>query len=184
MATTTLQPRYPTAAAIERLTAMLQLPPGGQDWEIDVADAARVGEFLDIYERQPLDDDERFTLMELIVACYDDLLQDGGDADSQLWERLHRHLLGSFDLHGYTVQYWSVPDDDDDDDPDHVFLFTVRAREVMAAVYGPRNRWPRRPFAVKRYIDWPDPVVPGVPLDAMDISDERDGSFALSWSKF
>jgi hypothetical protein len=117
------QREYPTAAAIARLTEMLHLPPGGQDWEIMVADAPRVGEFLDTYERQPLDDDERFTLMELIVASYDDLLRDGGDADGRLWERPRRHLLGGFDLHGYTVQYWSLPDEDED--PDHVYPFTA-----------------------------------------------------------
>ena len=27
-------------------------------------------------------------------------------------------------------------------------------------------------------------MVPGVPLDSMDISDERDGTFALCWSTF
>ena len=182
MATTAIQPRYPTAAAIERLTAMLHLPPGGQDWEIEVADADRVGEFLDSYERQPLEPDDRFALMALIVASYDDHLRGGGDADGRVWDRLRRHLLGDFGLHGYTVQYWSLPDGDYD--PDHVFAFTGRAREVMAAVYGPRERWPRRPSSVKTYTDRPDPVVPDAPLNAMDISDERDGSFALWWSKF
>lgn len=177
-----IQPRFPTAAAIDRLTALLRLPPGGQDWEIEIADELRVGEFLNAYEAGGLNEDERFALMELIIASYDDLLRGGGDADRRTWARLRRHLLGEFGLHAYTVQYWSLPDGDDD--PDHVFPFTALAREVMAAVYGPRERWPRRPLVVKRYVDWGDPAVPGVPLDAMDISDERDGSFALSWSKF
>lgn len=184
MSQSKIEYRCPTAAAIDRLTTMLRLPPGGQDWEIEVADAARVGEFLDAYEAGGLDDDERFTLMALIVASYDDLLQGGGDADRQVWARLRRHLRGEFALHAYTVQYWSLPDNDDDDDPDNVFSFTALAREVMTASYGPRERWSRRPSAVKRYVDWPDPVVPGVPLDSMDVSDDRDGTFALSWSKF
>jgi hypothetical protein len=163
--------RFPTAAAVDRLTADLRLPPGGQDWEIEVADAARVGEFLDAYEAGGLDDDERFALMALVVASYDELLQACGDADRQVWARLRGHLLGEFGLHAYTVQHWSLPDHDDD--PDHVFLFTALAREVMAAVYGPREQWPREPFVVRRFNSL---------SETMDICDERDGTFALGWS--
>src|SRR5688572_661051 len=138
--------RYPTAAAIERLTDLLRLPPGDQDWEIEIADARRVGEFLDAYEREPLDDDERFALMALIVASYDELLMDGHE-DQQQWNRVRRHLVERFDLHEYTVQYWSLPDEDDD--PDRIFQVTPRARKIMQTMFGPRDRWPRRPVAVK-----------------------------------
>jgi hypothetical protein len=181
MPTPTIQPRYPTAAAIERLTEMFRLPPGGQDWEIEVADAARLGEFLDGYERQPLGDDERFTLMELIVASYDELLEGGGQDRPEDWARVRLHLLQRFDLHGYTVQYWSLPDEDD---PENGFAVTGRMREVIAGFFGPRERWPRRPFVVRRYIDGPDPRVPGAALDVLDISDNRDESFTLSWSRY
>src|SRR5438876_493 len=105
MATTAIQPRYPTAAAIERLTEMLHLPPGGQDWEIETADAARVGEFLDAYEAGGLDDDERFALMAMIVASYDDRLSESRPRDYLPWQRIRRHLWERFDLHGFTVQY-------------------------------------------------------------------------------
>ena len=55
-----IPPRDPTAAARQRLAEMLRLaePPGGQDWEIELADPGRVGEFLEVYETARLDDDE------------------------------------------------------------------------------------------------------------------------------
>jgi hypothetical protein len=80
------------------------------------------------------------------------------------------------------VQYWSLPDEDD---PENVFPFTPLAREVMEAVFGPRERWPRRPIVVKRFIDWPNPVVAGVALNCIDLADNRDGSgYTLWWSRY
>src|SRR5262245_28495689 len=57
-----------------RLTVMLrlQLTGGGQDWELEVAEWQRTAEFLDFYETQPLDDEERYWFLELIVASFDD----------------------------------------------------------------------------------------------------------------
>jgi hypothetical protein len=176
-----VQPRFATAAAVTRLSAMLGLPPADQDWEVEAADPRRVAEFLDAYEAWVLDDDERVALMGLAIASYDELLDAGRD-DPRHWGRMRRHLLDRFDLHGHAVQYWSLPDEDD---PREGFGFTGRAWEVMAAAYGPRERWPRRPVVVKRYLAWPDPVVPGVPLDTMDVSDGRDGAgYTLWWSAF
>lgn len=183
MDTRAIQPRYPTAAAIAQLTAILNLPPCCQDWEIEVADPDRVGEFLDVYERQPLDDDGKFALMALIVASYDELLAEHSN-ETRYRERIRRHLLDQFDLHAYTVQYWSLPDDEDTAAARDGWSFTPFARELMAAVYGPREHWPRRPFVVKRFIDWPEPVVAGVALNVMQISDESDGHYQLWWSKY
>jgi len=40
--------RYPTRAALEHLTELLHLQPDAymQDWEVELADAARVDDFL------------------------------------------------------------------------------------------------------------------------------------------
>lgn len=184
MRTSAIPPRHPTAAAIARLTGMLRLPAYGQDWEIEVADPGRVAEFLDVYEGQPLDEDERFTLMELIVGSFDELLAEGHGPGGQ-WRRIRPHLLERFDLHGYTVQYWSLPDAEDAAAAQDGFEFTPLARELMMAVYGPRERWPRPPVLVKRFIDRPEPVLPGVPLNVLHISDNRDGTgYTLWWCTY
>ncbi|MCP5384447.1 MAG: hypothetical protein H6913_07510 [Altererythrobacter sp.] len=44
-----------------------------QDWEFEVADANRIDEFLSAYQSQELTDDERFTLMEMIIQSFEDL---------------------------------------------------------------------------------------------------------------
>ncbi|PSN18271.1 hypothetical protein C7271_13450 [filamentous cyanobacterium CCP5] len=94
--------------AIVRLTVALrlQVTDGGQDWAIEVADWQRTAEFLDGYENQPLDDEERYWLLELIVASFDDYLGVHGP-DEQMAARLRHHLIASFAAHRDTVEYWA-----------------------------------------------------------------------------
>ena len=67
--------RFPTAAVIDSLARRLSLPntPRMQDWQWEVADCARLSEFLDAYENSGLTDDERFTLMEIMLESFEDL---------------------------------------------------------------------------------------------------------------
>ena len=95
--------RFPTGAAIARLTADLGLAPAGQDWELEAADARRVGEFLDRYDAGGLDDNERFALMSLIVASFDGSLATG--RDKALQDRIVEHLSEGFDVLNALVQY-------------------------------------------------------------------------------
>ena len=113
--------------AIVRLTVALKLAvtEGGQDWEIEVADPERVSEFLDYYENTPLDQDERHLLMKLIVASFDVYIGYEG-ANEQLAARVCRHLVESFDLHRWTVEYWARLERPDG------FPITPLMREVWA----------------------------------------------------
>ena len=67
--------RHPTAEAIESLARRFDLPngPGFQDWEWIFADPARIDEFVNAYESGELNDDEKFTLMEMIIQSFEDL---------------------------------------------------------------------------------------------------------------
>jgi hypothetical protein len=48
-----------------------------QRWEIERANGERTEQFLDYYDRCPwLDDDDKFALMALIVASFDDWVLD------------------------------------------------------------------------------------------------------------
>jgi len=167
--------RFPTGAAIERLSADLGLAEVGQDWEIEAADSRRVVEFLDYYDSRQLNDDERFTLMSLIVASFDERLAAG--RDDGLQDRIVARLTARFDVLNYLVQYWALPDEDATDD---AFRFTPVARQIMQKKYGDRENWPRTPFAIKRSMH----LLPeqGV-YDSVDIADNRDGTFELTWSK-
>jgi hypothetical protein len=74
-----MQLRFITRAASESLNASLGLPARGteQDWDIELADASRVEEFLDCLERLT-NEDERFALLSLIVASADSRLDSDG----------------------------------------------------------------------------------------------------------
>ena len=120
--------RYPTAAAVDSLARRFGFPntPDMQDWEWEVADAARIDEFLAAYESGELDDDERFTLMETILQSFEDL----GESLSvdPRWPRVLELLDRNVDLHAYTVFYWSCLENEDDEDS---WLVTPYVRRVL-----------------------------------------------------
>lgn len=94
--------------AIVRLTVALRLEvtEGGQDWAIEVADWERTAEFLDCYETQPLDDEERHWLLELIIASFNEYLRIQGP-NELVAARVRRHVIESFEAHRDTVEYWA-----------------------------------------------------------------------------
>jgi hypothetical protein len=125
-----LKQRWMTADSISKLTSLLGLPshPHMQDWELECADARRLCEFLDLYERDNLNDDDRFALMKLIVASLDECVGDSR-ADKVMLQRIRRHLSASFSLHEVTIHYWCLWDWDKSD-PDNVFAATPFMREI------------------------------------------------------
>jgi hypothetical protein len=92
--------------AIVRLTRRLclKITDGGQDWPIEVADADRVAEFLDCYEQGALDAEERYHLMELIVASLEAHMQEC-EPDPALIARFRKHFMNSFEVHSDTAAY-------------------------------------------------------------------------------
>lgn len=109
-------PRYPTAAAIDSLARRFGLPngPNMQDWSWEVAGAGRLDEFLAAYENGGLDDDERFTLMEILLQSFEDLGRSTG-FDSR-WDRTLEILDRNIDLHACSVWYWSSLENDNLED--------------------------------------------------------------------
>ncbi|MEM8672222.1 MAG: hypothetical protein AAGG48_32205, partial [Planctomycetota bacterium] len=103
--------RFPTTAAIERLDSIFGFSPDAysQDWDVELADGSRLTEFVSAYCSVALDDDERFTLMTLIVASAHDALEfhDMGEAE---WRTVHDLLVADFSLHASTIYYWCCVD--------------------------------------------------------------------------
>ncbi len=101
--------RWPTAAAIEKLAQRVDLPHGPhmQDWAWEVADPNRIDEFLDVYTSGELDDDERFTLMEMLIQSFADL--EGDLERHSRWEDLLALLEENVELHAWTIWYWGKP---------------------------------------------------------------------------
>ena len=138
-------PEWPTREAIETLTQRLGLRKDWlQDWELEVADASRVGDFCTLYEDPALSMEERFALMALIAASFDNYLQGTptGQRDPTLEMRIEQQLRQDFPLHYHTVEYWSCLDRDnwanpaDPDDPENCFLITPLMRRVWRTYVG------------------------------------------------
>lgn len=125
--------RYATAEAIEQLSARFGFPPRPdmQDWEWEVADSNRIDEFLAAYETGGLSDDERFTLMEIILESFEDIGRGGIDlcADAR-WQRTMTALERNISLHAHSVRYWSCLETER---PEEMFHISRFIREIRAA---------------------------------------------------
>ncbi|MBC7809339.1 MAG: hypothetical protein H7145_24660 [Akkermansiaceae bacterium] len=132
-----IAPRFGSRAALERLNTILHLPftQGMQDWDVELADASRLGEFCALYETGRLDIEERFALMRLIVASLDDLLSVGDPGGAlELVTRVIRVLRKDCALHFHTVEYWCLLEEDD---PKNVFAVTPLLRQVWRECFEP-----------------------------------------------
>lgn len=127
--------RYPTTAARQTLATRLQLPYSDamQDWEWEVADANRFTEFIDVYCSGSLGEDEMCSLMEILVQCVENLLQDAGDQSDAIlaWLNLRPFLLQRSDLHLSTITYWAcLPEAEQG----MQFAISSHMRELLPAV--------------------------------------------------
>jgi len=120
--------RFPTAAAVDSLARRFGLPndPSMQDWPWVVADAHRLDEFLAAYEYGGLSDDERFTLMEIILQSFEDLATSTGF--DPRWDRALDTIDRNIDLHASSVWYWSALETDDQRE---LWLVTPSLRSIL-----------------------------------------------------
>lgn len=125
---------YVTAEATDYLDGVfgLQPDPQCQDWEIELSDGSRLGEFVDFYRSSRLSDDQRFALMALIVSSAHDAL-DLHCLDDRLWASVHDLLVADAGLHACTIHYWCCTDAADEDE---YFTLTSRIRAVWKAAFG------------------------------------------------
>jgi hypothetical protein len=100
---------YPvTAEAIEALCARFDLPDRSddQDWEFTSADASRLQEFLAALEGNDLSDPERFTLSQIVMQSFNDLM-DNSRAKPPNWDRFAALLRARPKLHAHALCYWA-----------------------------------------------------------------------------
>jgi hypothetical protein len=130
--------RYPTKAGREALAARLGLTidPYSQDWEWEVADPPRFQERLAVYQEATLSEEERISLMEMLIQSVESVARLRGAAQEveQLgeWLAITPLLRANALLHASTIEYWSLLEADDD--PDHQFRVTVAMRRVWAEI--------------------------------------------------
>ena len=102
--------RFPTRDAIASLANRFGLAnaPDMQDWEWEVADPERIEEFLGAYLNGDLSDDERFTLMEVLLQSFED--SEADLASDPRWGQVLSALDQHIDLHAFSVWGWSCVD--------------------------------------------------------------------------
>ncbi len=103
--------RHPTALAIDKFNRLLNFTEDqySQDWEHECAAPLRVKEFIDCYHENTNTDDEKFTLMALILSSFD-VYFDEHPEDSRTWEALKSILLSDMSLHKDHIEYYSCVD--------------------------------------------------------------------------
>ncbi|WP_341278885.1 hypothetical protein [Paenibacillus sp. FSL H8-0537] len=118
---------------MEGLVEKIKLPSPGeftQDWEYEVADSTRVGEFLHAYENMNLNLEEKFALMLVIVESYNDAIS-GNKAEENMAELIKYHLIRDINIHINTIYYWAKLDEDD---IENVFAITPFIRGIVAII--------------------------------------------------
>jgi len=115
-------------ASIDRLNAELSLRATGgeQDWEIELADPTRIGDFLTFYRGTDLTSDDKMALMCLMLASVDRYLETESGPPEQ-WREVEELLSKDRNLHGEAMDYWSRSGEDD---PDSWFQLTPFVRAI------------------------------------------------------
>ena len=109
-----LPERFPTDAARQSLAARLglRIDPWSQDWEYEVASLGNFDKWHAFYNNECLTDDEKFSLMMMIVQCVEDIAGINGESsDTERmpeWQMVKGLLLSNPGLHATTIWYWSL----------------------------------------------------------------------------
>lgn len=117
-------------SSLEKLENLLRLPASGyeQDWDVELADAGRVGEFLRTYDEVQLTADDKVALMALILASVDRFLGAEERAPEE-WLRIRALLEKDHPLHSATTKYWAC---EETEDPESWFSITPLVRGLWA----------------------------------------------------
>ncbi|MCD8179220.1 MAG: hypothetical protein LUE98_18170 [Tannerellaceae bacterium] len=113
----------------KKISEALSLPydDSMQDWDMEVADAERVEEFITFLKKGLFTKEEKYAVMALLIASFDNLLWTERTDSTQIWEQIKELLLKDRDLYVDHINYWSLKDESDD--PENLFKITSFMRE-------------------------------------------------------
>lgn len=117
---------------IVHLNNLLNLPVKGdeQDWDIELADPARLSEFLATFKAFHLTLSVKKAFLALIIASYDQLLQYDPDDDDFYWASIKGLMDAEKHEHIALLKYWSLEDSLYNEDD--VFPVTPRIRAYLS----------------------------------------------------
>jgi hypothetical protein len=101
---------------VDYLNELLNLPARGdeQDWDIELADPARLSEFLGTFKAYPLTLSVKKAFLALIIASYDILLQYDPDDDDFYWTSIKGIMDSEKHEHISLLKYWASEDSNED----------------------------------------------------------------------
>lgn len=121
--------RHPTRKAMDKFNHLLGLNelPYMQDWEIECADPNRVTEFIHCYDENAVTDEEKFTLMALILGSYEEYHSLKGPVLKD-WQSIKARLRGDLAIHCDHIVYYGCPETENEDE---WFPITQQIRELL-----------------------------------------------------
>lgn len=109
--------RYPTRPAIDKFNMLLGLKeePYMQDWEIECADPEKVDEYIECYKQHAITEEEKFTLMALILGAFEEY-HGGGVPSEALWKKINSILINDLSVHKDHIEYYACAETDNEDE--------------------------------------------------------------------
>ncbi|MDX1538358.1 hypothetical protein [Arsukibacterium sp.] len=101
-----------------------------QDWGIEFSDETRAEEFFLSYVNNELSIPQKMSVMQLILASFDELMYTGQD-NKKLWQQIANALVNEASIHMHTIEYWCC---DGETNKENMFPTTPRMREVASAL--------------------------------------------------
>lgn len=123
--------RSPTYKSILKLASCLNLPYSDsmQDWEWEVADPIRINEYINLYDQGHMSDDDRFTLMEIIIQAHEDKYIKTNLLPKS-WRKVKNRILANPKLHAKSVMYWACSEEFLG--PQFAFKLSKQMREIQS----------------------------------------------------
>ena len=115
---------------IEQLSRKLSLPYMGfeQDWDVELADKNRIDEFISYYNENDLSAEMKYATMSILLASYDDFLNDKELDIDYRWYEIEIILKSEKGIFRDLIEHWAV-----DSEIENMFRITPLIREIKAA---------------------------------------------------
>lgn len=94
-----------------------------------MANSNRIDEFIKFYKENNLSDEKKVATMALILASYDDLLNEKDLEWTEKWNEIKSELNSEKAIFSTLIDYWSL---DDKVESNNVFKITPLIRKIKA----------------------------------------------------
>lgn len=120
--------KYPSKETIIRLTKELQLKGADeftQDWEYEVANAEQLQSYIEYYQKEKLNVNEKATLMRIILEAYNDLVA-LNTQECRYRDIIKKLLESDYSIHEENIKYWSC----EGEELENCFTITTFVRSI------------------------------------------------------